>query len=88
MSGSRSGALTLVIDPEHGHPCRVQYAVSRRTDAGDVIGDLRRREKTSYPNIGFYFADGSRTCDPAVPPTIPTWVHEKGLDVAVDRTQE
>jgi hypothetical protein len=53
MSGSRSGALTLVIDPEHGHPCRVQYALSRRTGAGDVIGDLRLRERRATPTSDF-----------------------------------
>ena len=40
VSQSRGGALTLVIDPEHGAECRTSYAISSRRRLDDVVCDL------------------------------------------------
>jgi hypothetical protein len=52
VSESRSKALTLVVDPDHGVPCRVAHAVSTRRELDDAITDLQRREGTTRKNIG------------------------------------
>ncbi|MGO7997852.1 hypothetical protein ACC734_36110 [Rhizobium ruizarguesonis] len=83
ISESRKGALTLVIDNDHGAACETQYAVSTRKNPDDAIADLRCREGTIIRRMGYYFADGSRTCDPQVPETIGPWAAEKGFDVVV-----
>lgn len=83
ISESRMGALTLVIDPDHGRDCTTAYAVSTRKDPEDAIADLRCREGTVMRRMGFWFADGSRTCKPPVPGTIPTWAQQNGFDVVV-----
>jgi hypothetical protein len=44
VSSTRLGALTLVIDPEHGIPTTVAWCLSRRNDPDDAIADLRCRE--------------------------------------------
>lgn len=80
---TRMGALTLVIDKAHGQESPVQYALSKRANPDDAISDLRSREGTVLKHIGFHFTDGSRKCDPDVPPTVPTWAKLKGLDVVV-----
>ncbi|MBN9306926.1 MAG: hypothetical protein BGO82_05510 [Devosia sp. 67-54] len=60
ISESRKGALTLVIDEQHGMPCATSFAISKRADPDDAICDLRCREGTTLKNIGVFFADGSR----------------------------
>ncbi len=85
VSKSRLGALTLVIDPESGAPCRVAYAKSKRRNPEDSICDLRCREGTNRSNIGFLFTDGSRQYgrDPQSLETICSWAKSKKLDVVV-----
>lgn len=85
ISKSRAGALTLVIDPQNGVPCRVAYAISRRKDPEDAICDLRCREGTTRSNIGFLFGDGSRhqARDLNTLDVICAWAKVKMLDVVV-----
>ncbi|KAB1085070.1 hypothetical protein F4V91_00630 [Neorhizobium galegae] len=83
ISRSRENALTLVIDPEHGCDCTTAYAVSTRKDPDDAIADLRCREGTVMRHMGFYFANGAKTCMPSIPDTIAPWAEEKGFDVVV-----
>ena len=83
ISESRKGALTLVIDSEHGSDCQTSYAVSNRKNPDDAIADLRCREGTVMRRMGYYFRDGSRRCEPEVPDTIAPWAAEKGFDVVV-----
>src|SRR6185503_12687110 len=80
-----SGALTLVIDPEHGVQAPVAHALSRRTQLDDVVGDLRTREATNHANIGFLLADGSRhqARDERCLDVIRTWARAKSLDSVV-----
>jgi hypothetical protein len=51
ISESRLGALTLVIDNEHGVATRVAWSLSKRKTAEDAICDLRCREGTVLENI-------------------------------------
>jgi hypothetical protein len=44
ISKTRSGALTLVLDPENGTEATVSYCVSVRARPADAIEDLRVRE--------------------------------------------
>ena len=41
VSSSRLGALTLVIDPQHGSETTVAWCLSKRKDADDAVADLR-----------------------------------------------
>jgi hypothetical protein len=52
VSGSRSNALTLVIDRDNGVPIQVAWCVSRRVDADGAQVDLQSRERTTAKNIG------------------------------------
>jgi hypothetical protein len=83
LSESRKGALTLVIDDDYGQDCTVQYALSTRKDPADAIADLRCREGTIMKRMGFWFADGSQTCEPPLPPSIPPWAQAKNMDAVV-----
>jgi hypothetical protein len=85
VSQSRHGALTLVIDPTNGPSCQVAHTASTRLDAEDAICDLRSREGTTRSNIGFYFADGSRSQwkDHETLAAVKAWVSAKSIDVVV-----
>ncbi len=86
VSQSRRGALTLVIDPKNGTPCRVAYAISKRRDPEDAICDLRCREGTTRSNVGFLFVNGSRqpqSRDPNSLEAINAWAKRRGC---VDRS--
>lgn len=52
ISRSRGGALTLVIDQEHGTPTSVAWCFSKRASLDDAVCDLRSREATTARNIG------------------------------------
>lgn len=52
VSESRDGALTLVIDAEHGSSIQVAWCLSKRRRLVDAVGDLRCREGTTDSNIG------------------------------------
>lgn len=83
VSSSRQGALTLVIDDANGNPCRSAYAFSTRRNPDDAIADLRCREGTVMNRMGFWFADGSKTCKPGVQPTIISWAQRKQIDAVI-----
>ena len=83
VSETRLNALTLVIDPANGAPCRVAYTDSARNNPNDAICDLRTREGTVLRLIGVMFLDGSRTQggNEATRETIRHWAQEKQFDV-------
>ena len=85
ISSTRSGALTLVIDPASGSPCRVAHVRSKRTDPDDAVRDLRFREETTATNIGLFFADGTRlqSKDEESVNAVRTWASRKNVDVVV-----
>ena len=51
ISSSRLGALTLVIDADHGSPSTVAWCISKRKDPADAAADLRCREGCSIRDI-------------------------------------
>lgn len=83
ISESRNDALTLVIDSTHGASCQVAYTMSTRNDPEDAIVELRCREGCIIKAIGFWFADGRRTCTVDMPATIVPWAQQNNLDVVV-----
>jgi hypothetical protein len=89
ISESRLGALTLVIDREHGIPTTVAWCLSRRRRVEDAISDLRCREGTTVANIGRldapvvpHAADGVTHAKPVVDP-MTTWARSKTVDAVV-----
>ncbi|WP_024298220.1 hypothetical protein [Methylomicrobium lacus] len=86
ISQSRGNALTLVLDAQNGAICKVSYAFSKRKNPDDAICDLRCREGTTLKNIGFYFADESRSPkyrDAQAFNSIQSWALERKIDVTV-----
>jgi len=86
VSGTRSGALTLVIDPENGGECEVSYALSSRRNLEDVICDLRCREGTVVRRIGFIDRVSGRqraNIHPAIADLIRRWAEGHNLSSVV-----
>ncbi len=86
VSGTRSGALTLVIDPQNGADCEVSYAVSSRRNLEDVICDLRCREGTVVMRVGFIdrVSGGQRAnVYPGSADLIRRWAEERNLSSVV-----
>lgn len=86
ISTSRLGALTLVIDTEHGSTTKVAWCLSKRDKMEDAVTDLRCREGTTNENIRFVRLEEQ----PAVPvDTVETkglivaWAREKNLEAVV-----
>ncbi len=79
ISKSRSGALTLVLDPINGAANRVSYCLSRRADLSDVVKDLKSREGTTLENIGFIGADGANSRDQESVDSITAWASIRKL---------
>ena len=85
-SQTRSGALTLVIDPKHGAASTVAYAISTRAEPQAAINDLRRREGTTSENIGRFFGDHStlnRAKSAKALGAIGAWAKGKRLDAVL-----
>jgi hypothetical protein len=84
ISGSRQGALTLVIDPEDGVPTKVAYCLSRRSSLAEAIDDLRARECTTLENIGWVRRSGeARFYDQHSVQTILAWATERQMTAVV-----
>lgn len=85
VSQTRGDALTLVVDEINGCACRVSHARSKRISADDAIADLRCREGTTLANMGFFFADASRSQSRStqVLSRVKEWASTKKIDVVV-----
>ncbi len=83
ISQTRSGALTLVLDPTNGSTVTVAWCLSKRARPEDAIGDLRCREGTTMENIGYVRLNEQRTRPSAVEKAIIAWAAEKKLDAVV-----
>ena len=82
VSGRRLGALTLVIDANHGSPIPVAWCLSTRASADDAACDLRAREETTIGRIARIEIDrGPFTEEPAA--TVAAWAKRKRLDAVV-----
>lgn len=80
VSGSRKGALTLVIDPQNGTPNTVYWALSCRSSLDQVIEDLKKREGTSTCRIGVYSLEGlERGFDHESVSIIRSWANEQNI---------
>jgi hypothetical protein len=83
-STSRLDALTLVIDPIHGHECQVAYALSKRTSLEEAAADLCAREKTKEKSIACFAVDSRRegrntnSID-----AIALWARDRSIDVVL-----
>jgi len=81
VSSSRSGALTLAIDPENGVPTMVAYCFSRRSNILEAIEDLRARESASAQGIGSLRIAGEASCrDRESREAILDWATERQID--------
>ena len=85
VSKKRLGALTLVIDTEHGFSTRVAWCLSKRAKLEDAIADLRCREGTTIENIGYVHLDEKPARLNALGKEGPivAWAKEKKLDAVV-----
>ena len=86
VSNSRSKALTLVIDSEHGLRCSVAWCLSKRNDPQDAVCDLRSREGTTLQHIGRVFLqhpEADRFRDGQSHQVIVAWAKSKQLDIVL-----
>ena len=87
ISESRLGALTLVIDEEHGSSVRVAWCFSKRTRVEDAVCDLRCREGTTAAKIGLLdftlSTDHSNIGTAESRNSILEWARAKGMDAVV-----
>lgn len=81
IADAQEDGIALVIDPKMGELCQVAYTLSKRSEAADVICDLRAREETVLSNIGYLFRDGpAQYRDAATANGIWRWAMKKQLD--------
>jgi len=85
VSEERLGALTLVIDEEHGIPTTVAWCLSRRVSPEDAMCDLRSRECTTANNIDQVLVGPhvNSSDERAAEGPILAWARRKSLDVVV-----
>ncbi len=85
ISPKRMHALALVIDPDHGAPCRTCHISSRRTDLEDAVADLAARERAPIERIGFLSKDGTRVQSrfPDAAEAVAEWLALSNFDGAV-----
>lgn len=85
ISETRYGALTLVIDEEHGNSVTVAWCFSKRARLEDAVCDLRCREGTTANNISHLNAVSPENRPNSGPDEncIYEWSRQKGLDAVV-----
>lgn len=86
VSQTRSGALTLVIDPVHGTSIPVAWCLSKRDDPEDAIRDLRYREKTTLEHIGRLYLNNptlNHARDRCTLDKIAAWAENKDVEVVI-----
>lgn len=80
ISRTRSGALTLVLDPINGAANRVSYCLSKRSNLSQAVEDLKLQESTIPKNIGFVDTNGAKCSrDQESMDSITTWASAKRL---------
>jgi hypothetical protein len=83
ISSSRGGALTLVIDPQHGAISKVQHCLSVRGTLKEAVKDLRRRETTNPKHVGYFSRTESHARDPESLKSVAGWVDGAKVDAVV-----
>ena len=86
VSSTRLGALTLVVDPDHGAPTEVAWCLSKRKNPDDAVADLRCREGCPIRYIArmtvVTSADDQSLVHEGAKEAAP-WARARGLDVVV-----
>lgn len=85
ISKTRLGALTLVIDDEHGASNVVAWCLSKRTNLQDALCDLRAREGTTLDKIS-QLVLSPQTKKPVAanqPEPIEAWARARKMDAVV-----
>jgi len=80
------GGLTLVIDPEHGHPTQTAYCLSKRDTAAEARRDLAEREWCKTVDlIGCFESATSATANPGdgIEAAIAAWAAKKDIDAVI-----
>jgi len=83
ISERRLGALTLVIDNEHGALNAVSWCLSKRTDLEDASCDLRAREGTTLGQIGRLVVSPQPEGAARQPDPIEEWARTRRLDAVI-----
>jgi hypothetical protein len=83
VSSSRLGALTLVVDPDHGAPTSVAWCLSKRRDPDDAVADLRCREGCPIRYIARMNVVADTSSADKSEEGIAPWACARGLDVVV-----
>ena len=86
VSSTRLGALTLVVDSEHGAETRVAWCLSRRTTPDDAVADLRCREgcpMSSIARLNVTTSSDDQSAAPEGAKDIAGWARARELDVVV-----
>lgn len=86
VSSSRAGALTLVIDPQHGAANRAYFAVSAQQELEAAIENLRKRECPNGECIGYVDCRSGRSRSSILstaPDIIGHWAEQHHLDAAI-----
>jgi hypothetical protein len=86
ISATRAGALTLVIDDDHGTLTTVAWCLSERSALDDAMCDLRCREGTTLGNIGqIIVSPGAEQGSSSTVSgrQIDAWARARGLDAVV-----
>lgn len=85
VSSSRLGALTLVIDPEHGIATTVAWCQSKRKDPDDAVADLRCREGCAFKYVARLNLPATHSDLPKIEGAteIAAWAATRALDVVI-----
>ncbi len=85
VSSSRLGALTLVIDPQHGAATLVAWCLSKRKDPADAAADLRCREGCAVKYLARLSLPAAPDAQPEFPGTadIAAWAAARKLDAVI-----
>lgn len=86
VSSSRAGALTLIIDPQHGAANLTYFAVSAQQELEAAIEKLRKREGTLREDVGYVDCKRGRSQGRTrsnAPEIIGHWAEQHHLDAVI-----
>jgi len=83
ISQSRNAALTLVVDSQHGSPCKVAWSFSTRNTLPQAKEDLRVREGTNDTMIHSLRTSDTLPKDNDLYQAIQQWATDKSIDYVI-----
>ncbi len=85
VSPKRLQALSVVIDPGYGVPCKTSYTVSHKEAPLDAVHDLAKRERADPLNIGYVdlTSGETRSKHGEITEAVTDWLQAKGYRSAV-----